>query len=296
MKKITFIINPITVRHSRFNESEVLSFFPPEEYDVEFAYSNYKGHILELAKEALIKQVDIIVAVGGDGTIHEIAQVITNTTTILGIFPTGFQSAFSSYLELPTRSKKILELIKKETVTKIDTIVVEKNLSERIIGVCYAGIGLTSNIVYDIEQENKTRNYFYYWNKTLKNYKKIYDPILHFRFHYFDFSTRVFELLVSNIDQYRSKMRYFENAKTDDGLLDILVIRKANLFRFILFAIQSFLGISDTFYDQMEFYKTEDIHFKFHTPTRLQIDFESYTLKGNISMRANKQSLNIIVP
>lgn len=295
MKHITFIINPTTIRSGRFKQNEVEAFFSLDEYKLSFFETKHRGHATELAKEALSNQVDIVVAVGGDGTIHEIAQVLTNTTTVLGIFPTGHQSAYSSYLKLPTKSHKILEVIRQAKTTKIDTIIVEKNLSERIIGICYVGIGLTSNTVHDIGNKEK-KTYAYYWQKTAKNYKKVYDPVLNFRFHYFNFSTKVFEVLVSNIDQYRSKMRYFENAKSDDGVLDILVIRRAKLLRFILFALQSFLGISDTFYDQMEFYKTEDIHFKFHTPVKVQIDFEPYILQGNITMRANKQSLNIIVP
>ena len=74
--KIRFIINPISGTGKQKNIAEIVKkYFNFENYD--FAYTNKKGHASVLCKSAISEDVNIIVAVGGDGTVNECAKELS---------------------------------------------------------------------------------------------------------------------------------------------------------------------------------------------------------------------------
>lgn len=87
-KKIIFIVNPISGTQSK---ELVLSLLDEkidkEMYTWEVVYTERAGHAIEIAADAADKNTDIVVAVGGDGTINEIARSLVHTNTALGIIP-----------------------------------------------------------------------------------------------------------------------------------------------------------------------------------------------------------------
>ena len=89
-KKIIFIVNPISGTQSK---ELVLSLLDEkidkEMYTWEVVYTERAGHAIEIAADAADKNTDIVVAVGGDGTINEIARSLVHTNTALGIIPCG---------------------------------------------------------------------------------------------------------------------------------------------------------------------------------------------------------------
>lgn len=87
MKKYSFIVNP----HARHGKGgRVLERLAREvkarRLDAEILTTGHPGHATELARTT---SADIIVAVGGDGTINEVANGIIGTSKILGIIPNG---------------------------------------------------------------------------------------------------------------------------------------------------------------------------------------------------------------
>ena len=90
MKKIRFIINP----HSGTGKKEQLpdlinSLIDKNHFKAEVCFTKAPGHATELAREAVVNNFDIVVAVGGDGSVNETASSLINSKTALGIIPTG---------------------------------------------------------------------------------------------------------------------------------------------------------------------------------------------------------------
>ena len=101
-KQITFIINPISGTHSKDDLPSIIEarldmdLFAPE-----LRFTEYAGHAAEIALECVEKGHDIVVAVGGDGTVNEVARALTHSHTALGIIPCGSGNGLARHLCLP---------------------------------------------------------------------------------------------------------------------------------------------------------------------------------------------------
>jgi diacylglycerol kinase (ATP) len=139
MKKILFIVNPISGDIKKANLPALIDqYLDKSQSQYESAFTERAGHASSIAEKAIVKKMDVIVAVGGDGSINEIAKVIVNTELTLGIIPLGSGNALAYHLELPVKKiQKALEIINTGKIIKIDTL--SSNKGEVI---CFAGIGL----------------------------------------------------------------------------------------------------------------------------------------------------------
>lgn len=89
-KRILFIINPISgIGKQKTVEILIDKLLDKNKYTAEFAYTKKRGHATEIAQNAVVNKTDIVVAVGGDGSVNEVGKGIVNSPTILGIIPLG---------------------------------------------------------------------------------------------------------------------------------------------------------------------------------------------------------------
>ena len=111
-KEITFIINPISGTHSKDELPELIETVLDHELFIpELRFTEYKGHASEIAKACADEGKAIVVAVGGDGTVNEVARSLTHTNTALAIIPCGSGNGLARHLCLPLDAKKAVETI-----------------------------------------------------------------------------------------------------------------------------------------------------------------------------------------
>lgn len=89
-----------------------------ERYTAEILYTQRAGHAVEIAAEKAREGVYAVVAIGGDGTINEIARSLVHTETALGIIPCGSGNGLARHLQIPMEPKKAIDIIN-EGVTEI---------------------------------------------------------------------------------------------------------------------------------------------------------------------------------
>ena len=89
-KRIWFIINPISgVRRKDDIPALVRQYLNHETYEFEIQYTKHKGHAIEIAKDAVKQGIDIVCAVGGDGSVHEVGTALIGSQTSLAVIPIG---------------------------------------------------------------------------------------------------------------------------------------------------------------------------------------------------------------
>ena len=111
-KKIVFIMNPISGTSSKAAiPSLIESTLNKELFEYEIRMTERAGHASEIATEAKDNHVDIVVAVGGDGTINEVARSIVHSDTALGIIPCGSGNGLARHLLIPMNLRKSIEII-----------------------------------------------------------------------------------------------------------------------------------------------------------------------------------------
>ena len=111
-KRIIFIVNPISgTANKEHIPEQIAEVMDAERFDCEVRFTEYRGHAAEIAREAAKDGADVVVAVGGDGTVNEVARSLVHTDTALGIIPCGSGNGLARHLCIPLNVTKALELI-----------------------------------------------------------------------------------------------------------------------------------------------------------------------------------------
>lgn len=120
-KKIWFIVNPISGTKNKAGiVAAIHKYMTPESFDVEIRYTQCKGHAAQIAGEAISQGVDVVVAVGGDGTVNETARALIHTNVALGILPCGSGNGLARHLCLPMNPEKALTVISECNIHSLD--------------------------------------------------------------------------------------------------------------------------------------------------------------------------------
>ncbi len=225
---IRFIINPSAGKHKNLKllEKDIKKLFP----ESEIIYTKYAGHAKELALEASQKNYGTVIAVGGDGTINEVTQGLVNSKTALGIIPCGSGNGFARLINMPLKdSLKCLEIIKQNHTKKIDVGQVNK---EYFLNV--AGFGLDAIVAHKFAKSKRRGKlpYFQIGAKEFFNFKAE-----KYTLTFTDGTQKTLAplcLVFANGTQYGSNFFIAPNARLDDGLLDMVVVKPTNIFKMLL--------------------------------------------------------------
>ena len=136
MKRILFIINPNSAKRNRVRIANAIKkIISPKVFDVSVVYTESAGHAITLSKNAVIDRIDVIVAVGGDGTVNEVASQMINSSSTLGIVPLGSGNGLARHLGISLNIERAIELINKQNTSTIDTASVNGTPFVSIAGV-----------------------------------------------------------------------------------------------------------------------------------------------------------------
>ena len=170
-KKIWFIINPISgVRRKDDLPALIASNLDLEKFDYEIQYTEYKGHAITLAKDAINENIDIVCAVGGDGSVHEVGTTLIGSNTQLAIIPLGSGNGLARHMKIPLKIKEALECINSGNIIEMDTLKVN---NKPILG--FGGYGFDALIAKKFAGSSK-RGFTSYIKLVLKEVFK-YNPI-----------------------------------------------------------------------------------------------------------------------
>ncbi len=164
-KKILFIVNPVSgVFHKRNIGRKIEHYIDPNHYDYEIKFTEYSGHATILAKEAASDNTDIVVAVGGDGSINEIINGIVYTDVALGVIPLGSGNGYARHVHIPVNVSRALKVINKGKTRTIDVGVTGEQYF-----ISNAGVGFLS-IVADQFKRHQLHGFMSYAYGVMRQY------------------------------------------------------------------------------------------------------------------------------
>ncbi|MGZ5243565.1 MAG: diacylglycerol/lipid kinase family protein [Bacteroidia bacterium] len=121
-KKALIIINPKSGTSRKLNvEQQAMEFLDKGRFDIEFYYTQFARDACNAAQKAVADKTDVVVAVGGDGTINEIGSELINTQTAMAVIPLGSGNGLARHLKIPLQVAKAFSVINRLNVSKIDT-------------------------------------------------------------------------------------------------------------------------------------------------------------------------------
>jgi diacylglycerol kinase (ATP) len=287
---ILFIINPISGGKQKRNIPSLIdTHLDKTKFNANFSFSEYPGHAAEIASEATNKNFDIVVAVGGDGTINEIAAMVMQQNKILGILPFGSGNGLARYLKIPMNTTRAIQVINSLNIMKMDTATFN--------GTPYfnmAGMGFDAHIS-SIFAGNKTRGLSGYIKLGLKemvNYKpETYTITVDGR----TYTRTAFVVSIANSSQYGNNTYISPEASVTDGLLDVCIVKSFPLIKLPKLAYVMLRGITQRS-DMVEIIRGKDIHISRVQEAAIHIDGEPFMMGKEIAISILPLSLNIIIP
>ena len=221
MKNIAFIINPIsgTINKRRLPKA-IEHGIDHERWATDIVFTEYKGHATELAKQYARLGFDAVVAVGGDGTVNEVASGLRGTQTALGIIPVGSGNGFARHLQIPLRVPGAIEML-----NHAEPITVDYGMLDDQPFFCTCGIGFDATISEHFAEAGK-RGIKTYLEKIVKDFFGYETEQYHITGDGIDITTKAFLITFANANQWGYAAYIAPKASIQDGKLDIAILSK----------------------------------------------------------------------
>ena len=225
MKKITFILNPISGTISKAGVPELIdNTIDKDIYDYEIVFTERAGHATEIAADEVVKGTDIVVAVGGDGTVNEVGRALVHTNTALAILPCGSGNGLARHLMLPMNLKKSIETINKGVIHDLDYGVIND-----IPFFCTCGIGFDAFVSMKFAEAGKRGPITYVENVLREGLR--YKPETYTITDESGTKMRkAFLISCANASQYGNNAYIAPHASMADGILDIIIMEPFDMF------------------------------------------------------------------
>ncbi len=218
-KKITFIINPIAGTRSKLNIPLLIeSYLDPHKYTATMLYSEYAGHAGKIAALAVKENTSCVVAVGGDGTMNEVANALVNTPVRLGLIPLGSGNGLARHLGIPLEVVEAIKILNQEQEVQIDSVL----LNNRHF-FCTAGVGFDAHVGY-LFSKQAARGLRSYVKTTLQEFMGYRPSTYLLQADGRELKRKAFVITFANAGQYGNNAFISPEASIQDGLIDICIL------------------------------------------------------------------------
>jgi len=284
-RKALFIINPISGGKKKDGVPKLID----KQFDGEatIVFTHGVSHASEVVAEAIDKY-DIIVAVGGDGTVNEIASALVGSNAVLGILPFGSGNGLSRFLGIPMNIEKAIANLNTGNIAVID--------SAQANGKAFfnmAGMGFDAHIS-EAFSHGKKRGFITYVKTSLQEVIKYKSQTYNIEIDDAVYNRKAFMLSFANSSQYGNNAHVSPQASVQDGLLDVCVIKPFPLYRFPEMCIRMFTKTANKS-SFVEIIRGKHIIVKRDNPAPMHLDGEPEIAGKEIEINIVPCSLKVIV-
>lgn len=289
-KQIVFIVNPISGTH---NKAAILNLIndriDKERYEYQIIRTERAGHAIEIAAEAAANHAYMAVAIGGDGTINEIARSLIHTETALGIIPCGSGNGLARHLEIPLDAKRAIDVINNGKVVCIDYGKINE-----IPFFCTCGVGFDAFVSLKFAKAGK-RGPLTYLEKTLHeslNYKpETYEIISEDG----TMKYKAFLIACANASQYGNNAYIAPQASLNDGLMDITVLEPFTVLDIPALSFQLFNKTLDQ-NSRIKTFRCKKLRIQRKKAGVIHFDGDPVMTGNEIDVELIPHGLNVVIP
>lgn len=256
-------------------------------HQVELHQTQAEGHGMELAMMARHGDSDVIVAIGGDGTVNEVAHALVGSKKILGIIPNGSGNGLARELRIPMDISKAIAVLLQHQVATIDTC--EAN-GEPFFVTC--GSGFDGKVSTEFATSD-TRGLLTYAKETLTLFRKYEPAQYHITIDGKEFEKRAFLVAVANASQYGNNAFIAPTASMSDGILDVTIIEPFSQIDAPKLLVQLF-SKEITSNDNVTSLRGKEITITSSKPTPYHMDGEPKSAVNQLHITVIPKSLNVV--
>lgn len=276
-----FIVNPIS---GKGRKARIIAHL--QEKGLKVVCTEYAGHAEVLAREASER---VIVAVGGDGTVNEVARGIVGTDKVLGIIPCGSGDGLALHLGISRHYKRAVKTILDGKVAKIDSGLIN---DRPFFSVCGTGFDA---VVSERFAKSGRRGLMNYIKLGLETWKEYSPEKYTIEIDGNAFETEASLLTVGNSSQWGNNARIAPLADISDGVLDMTAVDRFSVIEMPALAILLMTGRLDK-NSHVHCYRGS--HFRISRPAGgpAHADGDWFSAGTELDIRILPHSLNVLVP
>lgn len=219
-QNILFIVNPISGVRPFVDWKQLLDdYLDHTRFSFSIHETTSRGDATLTSKEAANKGVDVVCAVGGDGTINEVAKGLIDSATTLAIIPRGSGNGLARHFSIPLDPIKAIERINQAATQVIDTGLINGSLF-----LCLAGIGFDATVAKAFDEFGK-RGLLSYAQLALRTYFSYASQRYEIQLAKQTIYTQAFLIAFANASQFGNNAYIAPEADACDGLLDLVIIK-----------------------------------------------------------------------
>ncbi len=258
-------------------------------YPLEIYFTEYAGHASELTRKAIDNGADCIIAVGGDGTVNEVARAMVHSDVVLGIIPKGSGNGLAHELHIPMDVKRALELIVKGHVSTIDCC----EANGRVF-FCTCGVGFDAAVSQKFAGE-KRRGSLTYVKSTVAEYLSYKPEVYELLVDDQTIKEKAFLVACANASQYGNNAFIAPHANIQDGQMDLTILSPFTPLDIAPLAIQLFTKQIDRNSKIKTMKARKAVIIRQH-PGVMHLDGEPVEADSRIEISVIPQSLHVITP
>ena len=218
-KRIIFVVNPISGTQSK---KAILKWIDERMdrsvYDYSIVRTEYAGHATQIAASAVEDKVDVVVAIGGDGTINEIARALVHSETALGIIPCGSGNGLARHLRIPMEPKAAIDIINQG-----NRLCIDYGKINNIPFFCTCGVGFDAFVSLKFADSGK-RGLLTYLENTLHESLTYQPETYEIENEEGTMKYKAWMIACGNASQYGNNAYIAPQASLTDGLMDVTIM------------------------------------------------------------------------
>ena len=288
--KLLAIINPISGMGGKGKMPTLIKErLDSERFDIEVVFTERAGHATMLAQDAVADGCDIVLAVGGDGTVNEVGRAVCGTSTALAILPCGSGNGLARHLHIPMNAEKALDALNNGVIDLVDYGTVNEQPF-----FCTCGVGFDAQVSYKFANED-TRGLVTYIKTTISEYFRYRAQHYRITIDGATIEEKAFVIACCNAAQYGNNALVAPRASMQDGKIDITVIHSFNLGEAALLSARLFTSNIDR--DRhVSIYRGRDIVIERDDEDVMHIDGDPVMMPEVLHIECHPSAMRVVVP
>lgn len=289
-EKVFFIINKYSGKGFQQSvEGEIINACAAANLEATIEYTQQRGHASQLALEAKNQGFRKVFALGGDGTMNEVARELVHTDIALGLIPSGSGNGLARHLMIPLQTHGALKLLSQYETMTIDTVRINGQLSVNV-----SGFGFDAHVASQFGK-NGQRGLAGYAKLVLGEFMSYKEFEVHADLDGKMATKPAFMVALANASQFGNNALVAPDASVSDGVLDVCFIRRIGITEAVPFLFKMFRG-KITRSRFVTIVKAKHFKAELSTVQPIHLDGEPGVPSSRFDVEIQPRSLRVIVP
>jgi diacylglycerol kinase (ATP) len=297
-RKLIYFINPVSGTKDKDQLVKIIRERTAlENIPFEILNSNAEGNYFFLKEKINNEAITDIVVCGGDGTVSQIAATLVDEDVNIGIIPMGSGNGLALAANIPKQINKALDVVFTGKASYVDSFFINSTFSCML-----CGLGFDAQVAHDFARQQK-RGLATYIKQTILNFIRAKPWSFELVNKGQSVKAEAYFISIANGNQFGNQFTIAPKASLNDGLLDIIVVKKMSKLRMIWAVLKQVRKGEIKEYDAKTFHKKHVLYFQtekliIHNPDNapLHIDGDPMSTAKKFMIQIIPSAFKLIQP